>query len=569
MAVRFAAIALVLVCGCDDSRLLASGNNDAAAPPPDTILGTVDGFYAAPDAPGAVGVAPRLIAPMSTSTVTQRQPTLHWIGGASPVVDLCLDRACTRPLAIAVDVAASQTSGTVSSPLPPGWIYWRVRSAAGTSATWQFFVGQRSASTPVDTSSGTGLDINGDGFGDFIVAGSTMELHLGSPTGPQTVALIPPANAQYGGYLSNLGDINGDGYDDVFVWPHVLLGGPTTDGSIWNGDGAPNRLDNFFPFSAAPKPIGDVNGDGYADLWVPYGVTAGYVWFGQATPAPTNWILIDNPDATAPRFGVAAAGAGDVNGDGYADFIVGAYPTASDATSASAHLYLGSATPTANDWSSAATPNRVDLPGLHPTLPYAGGYGLAVSGAGDLNGDGYSDFVVGSIYAGAGSAGIAYVYFGSAVPGSAPPIDLEGLAPNNMLGRAMTPVGDVNADGYTDLLVSEVDYLLSPSGGARLYLGGPSPSAAGWNGSTPTSRVDLPSPHSGASDADFAHWIASGGDTDGDGYADFLIAAPGAVTAHLYRGEVYPDPTHWDGATASMRIDIVFNGAYGYYGTVE
>ncbi len=106
--------------------------------------------------------APRLIAPLSTSTVTQQEPTLRWVlgpGAGAPVVDLCHDRACTLPVTIPVTIAANQTSGIPTSALPSGWVFWRVRVVSGsqtaTSATWQLWVGKTSASTPVDTSSGT------------------------------------------------------------------------------------------------------------------------------------------------------------------------------------------------------------------------------------------------------------------------------------------------------------------------------------------------------------------------------------------------------------------------------
>lgn len=526
--------------------------------------------------------AARLIAPLSTSTVTQRQPTLHWIGGsAASVVDLCLDRACTRPLANSV--AVTGTTAKVMAPLPSGWVFWRVRTGIDVTATWQFWVDKTSASTAVDTSSGTTLDVNGDGYADFLVGGDQHFLYLGNPNGTtsQQIELIAPTSAPFSGGPSNLGDINGDGYADFYVAPHVYLGGPSIDGSIWNGDAAPNRLTDFFTYAYDLKPIGDVNGDGYADLWIP----SGRVWFGQATLTRANWISITNPDTSAPvsspnydNFGIAAAGAGDVNGDGYADFVVGAYARESDSTNASAHLYLGSAGPTADDWNAAVSTNRIDLPGLHPTDPFAGYYGLAVSGAGDLDNDGYADFVVGAIYTGTSSigySGTAHVYFGSPSPATADwnstthaqRIDLEGVAQMNELGDSMAPVGDVNGDGFDDLLVGEIDdQAVSQYGGARLYLGNASPSVAIWNGSTPSNRIDLPSPHGAY--GYFAAMVAAGGDTDGDGYADFLISATGVKTAHYYRGEVVPNPTDWNGDAPPLRVDLTLpSGAF--YGVLQ
>jgi hypothetical protein len=297
------------------------------------------------------------------------------------------------------------------------------------------------------------------------------------------------------------------------------------------------------------------------------------VWFGAATPSPVFTLEVTSPDPITvyndpnfQRFGFDAADAGDVNGDGYADFVVGAYPGESDATNANAWLYLGSATPTADDWNAAASPHRIHLPGRDPTDPWAGYFGLVVSGAGDLDNDGYSDFAVGAIYGSteAGSSGAVHVYFGAPDPASADwntsthsqRIDLGGPSTMNELGYAIAPVGDVNGDGFPDLLVGEVDnQSVQNYGGARLYLGSAHPSDAIWNGTSPPNRVDLTTPH--GSYGYFAWTVVGAGDADGDGHADFLCAATGVNMAHFYRGESTPDATHWNGvAPPSLRIDL-------------
>ncbi|HEX7666816.1 MAG TPA: hypothetical protein VF407_19945, partial [Polyangiaceae bacterium] len=111
---------------------------------------------------------PRLIAPLSTALVTTRRPTLHWSLPAAEtdvMLDLCRDRACADPIAASVPVTGS--TYTPASDLPSGVVFWRARSTVTSvsSATWEFRVG--ASSTPIDTSGGTFLDLNGDGLADI------------------------------------------------------------------------------------------------------------------------------------------------------------------------------------------------------------------------------------------------------------------------------------------------------------------------------------------------------------------------------------------------------------------
>src|SRR5689334_3823635 len=91
--------------------------------------------------------AARLIAPSSTVTVTSRRPHLRWdmtgVAGAAEV-DVCADRACSHTLGTAT-IDASGSAAAPDADLPPGPVFWRVRTSDTTSATWELFVGQRSA----------------------------------------------------------------------------------------------------------------------------------------------------------------------------------------------------------------------------------------------------------------------------------------------------------------------------------------------------------------------------------------------------------------------------------------
>src|SRR5581483_3712440 len=142
---------------------------------PGSAGGFPGGAGGAPGSAGGAGgssvagspAAPRLIAPLSTATVTSQRPTLRWVlaaGTDGAHVDICRDRACTKT------VTSFDVVGPFAAPrsaLPSGVLFWRAfgRSAGaiGTtpSPTWEMFVGARSAT--VDTSWGTTPDVNGDG----------------------------------------------------------------------------------------------------------------------------------------------------------------------------------------------------------------------------------------------------------------------------------------------------------------------------------------------------------------------------------------------------------------------
>jgi hypothetical protein len=202
---------------------------------------------------------------------------------------------------------------------------------------------------------------------------------------------------------------------------------------------------------------GDVNGDGYADLVVgarnadPGGrrlAGTASVFLGSASGVAATPARVLEGAAEVDQFGWSVASAGDVNGDGYADLVVGAPgPFFADIVRAgTASVYFGSASGV------AATPARV-LEGVAPQ----DNFGRSVASAGDVNGDGYADLVVGAPGADPGGrdqAGTASVYLGSASGvGATPARVLEGVAPDNIFGEAVASAGDVNGDGYADLVV--------------------------------------------------------------------------------------------------------------------
>lgn len=220
---------------------------------------------------------------------------------------------------------------------------------------------------------------------------------------------------------------------------------------------------------------GDVNGDGFADLLIgaagadPKGISSGatYVVFGTGGtfPAALNVSSLDGSngfqitgEAAGDGFGYDVSGAGDVNGDGFDDLIIGADGVDSEGRPGigAAYVVFG------NDTGFSATLSVFALDGTNgfKMVGEAQGdrLGSSVSGAGDVNGDGFDDLIIGT---GAFAASPSYVIFGQAA-GFAPTVDLSRLQGSNgfkvvgiydTFGGSVGGAGDVNHDQFDDLII--------------------------------------------------------------------------------------------------------------------
>ena len=414
--------------------------------------------------------------------------------------------------------------------------------------------------------------------------------------------------------VSGAGDINGDGIDDIVIGsdgsdPNGSLSGssyvvfgqssgfPETielaslDGS--NGFRLDGVAENDYS-GIAVSGAGDVNGDGTDDLLIaaygadPNGEQSGssYVVFGRKTGFAavvdlagldgSNGFRLDGA-AAGDRSGFSVSGAGDVNGDGIDDVIVGArFAQPNGTRSGSSYVVFGKNT------GFAAAINLASLDGdtgfRIDGVAAFDEFGFAVSGAGDVNGDGIGDVVIGAYGAdpnGISQSGSSYVVFGrssgflatvalASLDGSNG-FRVDGVAASDEIGRAVSGVGDINGDGFDDLLFGA--WRADPNGnvvsGSSYVVFGQNTSFAatillssldGANGF----RLDGVEPYDRSGIA-----ISGAGDFNGDGFDDLVIGAHRASPNGERSGSSYVVFGRSSGFPATVALSSL-DGANGF-----
>jgi subtilisin-like proprotein convertase family protein len=398
-------------------------------------------------------------------------------------------------------------------------------------------------------SGGGAGDINRDGIPDLVIGAIWATPSSDRVKAGQSYVL-------YGG-LADLGALDlADGTEDGHI---ALVNLDGTHGFAINGIAADDN-------AGRPTGVGDLNHDGIDDLAIgAYGAgTSGevYVLFGrdstagQSFPASFELSSLNGSNGfvipalgSSDTLGIGVSGAGDVNGDGIADLIVGAYTAdpVGRANAGQAYVIFGrSSFPASFNLATLNGSNGFTINGN------AAGddLGYSVDTAGDVNGDGVDDILIGAFGvdgSGKSDTGASYLIFGqvTATAGAFPAvlevaalngsngIALQGTAAGDNAGYSVRGAGDVNDDGYDDLLIGAVNADpdgISSAGQSYVVYGAPNFAASGFqlasllavNGGDGSNGYAL----NGLQVGGQAYIVDGIGDLNADGIADLRVGAP-------------------------------------------
>ncbi|MGB4190965.1 MAG: FG-GAP-like repeat-containing protein [Rickettsiales bacterium] len=360
--------------------------------------------------------------------------------------------------------------------------------------------------------SGAG-DVNGDGYLDILVGAPfdsivyliygniyLYNINLTSLNSSQGTKFTGDTccYTESGWSVSGSGDVNGDGYNDILIGAvgiskAYLIYGKANLASINLGMIDSSQGISFFGETGSNtgysvSGAGDINNDGYDDIIIGAPSNGGtvYLIYGNCSLTNINLVSLSSSQGISitgeDHVGDSVSGAGDVNGDGYLDIIIGA-PSLYSPT---AYIIYGNKSLSNINLASLNSSQGISIIGL-----YQSATGSSVSNAGDINNDGYDDVVIGapSLY-----SPTAYIIYGNKSLSNINLVSLNSSQGISFLGEigsytgtSVSGAGDINNDGYDDILVgapyAESTYAHSaPAGTAYLIYG----SASGVVTLTPT-----------------------------------------------------------------------------------